>query len=1531
MAWMMSSRGNAPGSGEEKSKPAVTRSAAASSNADDAIPAAQKKTPSSLTSFVFPDTEEKTTKQQEEDPEGLMRHMLNLPASKTADASSSPTTPAVPIASRARPRHDSTESSGSTARGAQKLGSQSLKSVASSASAVAANAKAKAAVKELGKMAKELSHERPNVEKYASSSAKKSAASSSSTTTSAAARSQASASPATAPVVTKKKAQLSVQRTIQRMEPIDIPGELMKPGVNSDLTYRMMNPGMKPPTTKRKQGVVFGKRGQNNVEEDAVNDAQKAAREAVATYGEKAFEKALAEGMQRHRSVKLCFVGHARAGKTSTLKSLAGRDFDPAQASTHGVATCSLANELLAGPAGGTADAAWDTIEGASAIGDLLEKAVAEKCSDFMRCLQSGEQAAGGGEQQSSGDTATRPPASGSSAPAGYEASEKQSCSGQGHDLFQVLKMPVDLIVNAVSDGQGAQETVVMQTWDFAGQEMYYSMAHVFLTPHGIYVLAIDLSLWAQDSVYEDVIACDPCRDIMNSLDFWLAAIHLHAPDAYLVIVGTHDDALPEDVRADVHARVNDSLAQQLEKMPALSERLQLNKQDDLLFFPIDNSRSSSSGKQSIDVLRKTINTVALTAVSEIDPIKTSWAHFFYMLTGLKRSHLGREECEALAEPFKLELDAFLQFFHSLGQVLYFEGSPAVVLEPQWLLDAMAHVVACPRAVSPHLVNELKKRGELGTDLLETLWADERFKAHNKTLLAFLQHFDLMIPVFEDTSRWLVPSLLPRHQQRREAVRAGPVNANDKSGATVYLDFHGALKRLVPSLLPRLLSHLRHHWKDAFTVSSLFQDFALCTLGQRGDCILSLETIPHLAPVLLKVSLRLRCDALSVSADSASVLASTMDALLAEFGHCLHRWLPRLSYSTQVPCPICRAAEPDTSHAQAVLGSHMLELADLLATALPLCTEACVFVTENALPSFLKSWRCLRLASTKPSCEEGRGPCQGTEDAARGDAARTASPLVVLRYMYASPLISAPSTGGKELRQLDILAEMEGLGDVWGLHGHIAVGTSQSLRDALTTFCPKVAQRGLLPVVHLSCHCSGLPVPAVMLEDSSSASHSLTREELAACGPWDSGLLLVFLSCGSQFFVNALLEQHGLRHAICCNAKVIDAAARMFCRALYGALVAGQSPKDACSLAQAAIRSSPDPGLRSEAEKFHFLECSASASLSSAPDHGSDLQQCLSQLPPWQRWPRWSRVEDYVARIPETVLIARFFASRRFLLLQGDHGLGKTALCQEFCHHFVAPGGRLFSAGAFMLHAGGCSLNGDLSRESLTRALLVDIQARDASVHVPPSENNDAPAGELQAWRDLRAVVAQLDARGKWLLVVKGVTFADEQRASILASFLEGLLTASALLCVIMTSTQSPAQSPSWQEISGLKLCSMELSKLSPHQAARLFYSRVRRKLTLKDFDVAVLQSGGTTAPVFVGPEGKAEALKRLKESNLLHALNGNPKLIVNAAAQVDDKLPSLLLHPALPDAWKPAGIIGEAFAALAGNPIGAIQAWAPS
>ena len=70
----------------------------------------------------------------------------------------------------------------------------------------------------------------------------------------------------------------------------------------------------------------------------------------------------LVSGLLSQMKVKLCFVGHARAGKTSTLLALAGRDFDRAQPSTHGVSTCALKTELLQRHAHMRPDEPWSIL-----------------------------------------------------------------------------------------------------------------------------------------------------------------------------------------------------------------------------------------------------------------------------------------------------------------------------------------------------------------------------------------------------------------------------------------------------------------------------------------------------------------------------------------------------------------------------------------------------------------------------------------------------------------------------------------------------------------------------------------------------------------------------------------------------------------------------------------------------------------------------------------------------------------------------------------------------------------------------------------------------------------------------------------------------------------------------------------------------------------------------------------------------------------------------------------------------------------
>lgn len=1179
-----------------------------------------------------------------------------------------------------------------------------------------------------------------------------------------------------------------------------------------------------------------------------------------------AFRAALESGAQQLRTVKLCFVGHARAGKTSTLLALAGRDFNPSQPSTHGVATCSLTHELL--ETSTTPCAPWGTLkDGLSSVADILERRVARCAAEHMRRASTDA-------KEGLGDHAGEMPFGGPVA--GIPVREIKP---------ELVRMPVDLIVKALSgDAIDEEQPIVMQTWDFAGQDLYYSMAHVFLTALGVYALCLDLSAWAK--CWREGRAESHPVELTDSVDFWLAAILVHAPDARVVIVGTHDDEVPDEARASVRAQVNEYLTRRLENMPVLHGRLHVNEADQLLFFPVDNSRTSPDGQRSVDRLREAVNEEALGAVEDLGDIPSSWVHFLHVLTEIGAAperptpYITLEECACLAKPFKLgtspqDLEHCLTFFHGLGQLLYFPKSPCVVLDPQWLLDAMAQVVACPRVLhqQSHRAWALRERGELSQELLDTLWASPRFIGHASILKTFLEHFDLLVPSVlgeHGETRWLVPALLPKR-----ALVPGAAATGIGAEATLFLDFQGALRKLLPSLLLRLLCHLKSNTRDELRVFEVCQDFAVFSLGVK-PLVVTVDMIPATAPTVMRVTMR-GLPSTGSGAAVKDVLDIITKALLA--------WMPRLSFSAKLPCPACSCDVEQVARLnRGELGGHLLDLVEVLSTNVLFCPRA-LSTLEEMLPEFLHEWRRDESPPTPAP------PPDADQDGDRGVR------KVDLQFLYASPL--AWSAQGVFLDQLNISEEVRALQCLRGLNADVRVATADALREVLVG--------GHCDILHLSAHCAVVPgvrAPTgeaevlqthLLLENECSEAHAITVDSLAKLGPWDrDAFLLVFLACGSEDMVRSLIKSSGLRRAVCCRGKVFDSAARLFCKAFYHALGSGH-PVAAChNFAREALRGSPNRGFVSEAAKFVLLEADW-------PANGTPSMTSSTFNPRWPQWQQWSQVEDYVGRKREALQVASAFRQRRVLFLYGAGGVGKTAFCYDFCHHFTAPGGRIFSAGAFLLERNRlalCDADGDRAfRNAFARALLEDMRLRGAL----PGELGVLSTEE--PWIALRRAAKSLDEAGKWLLVADGlVDGAEGADAAAVAATVAELLASCAQLRVLITARQRPGAESGWTALVSAKVVPFELAPLRPPVAAELFARRCRRALFPRDFSRTAPGQGDVGArPIGFSPD----LCERLAASPLLHALGCLPGRLVEAAALVDCSLASLLEHPALPGAWR--------------------------
>ncbi|CAJ1423754.1 unnamed protein product [Effrenium voratum] len=491
------------------------------------------------------------------------------------------------------------------------------------------------------------------------------------------------------------------------------------------------------------------------------------------------------------------------------------------------------------------------------------------------------------------------------------------------------MKMPLDLIARAISTGAestcSAVDKVVMQTWDFAGQQMYYNMAHVFMTAIGIYVLVLDLSAWSRGDATP--------MDLTESMDFWLAALLVHAADARLVLVGSHADLLDDSNRKEVYKKIDDYLAKNLQH-----NRILGNEQDDLLFFPVDNRRCTDSGLRSIQHLRNELSKLALEVAEEMGTIPTRWAHLFHVLEGMEADCISLESCRAMGAELGIgrgELEECLGRFHRLGQLLYFQGSPSVVLKPQWLLDAMAQVVGCPVALRQDPLRARKlKQGGLTEELLQVLWQDEKFRGHQPVLQAFLEHFDLLVP---GEKGWLVPNLLPLRPQQSDC---------NQEAVTLILDFKGAFGRLLPTLIPRLLCQLRKRPELKLKVFEVFRDWARLSLFDPA-LLVTFDLYPAACPEVLRLQAVTR---------SAQRLKELLDSVHLA----MQAWLPQVAYSTNLPCP-CGAVQRD----------HLLDLTKLLREEPFLCPSTNNLVSPNS--EIIRSWRELE-AGEKSAASSGPAP-----------------------------------------------------------------------------------------------------------------------------------------------------------------------------------------------------------------------------------------------------------------------------------------------------------------------------------------------------------------------------------------------------------------------------------------------------------------------------------------------------------------------------------------------------------------------------
>ena len=104
-----------------------------------------------------------------------------------------------------------------------------------------------------------------------------------------------------------------------------------------------------------------------------------------------------------------------------------------------------------------------------------------------------------------------------------------------------------------------------IQLWDFAGQEDYYAIHHIFLHERAIYLLTFDASLPFNIAITGDLVNLEgkELNTISYNLDYWLTSIHNVVKIGRrncVQIVGTHKDLLSQEEQSNVVQQVQEFL-----------------------------------------------------------------------------------------------------------------------------------------------------------------------------------------------------------------------------------------------------------------------------------------------------------------------------------------------------------------------------------------------------------------------------------------------------------------------------------------------------------------------------------------------------------------------------------------------------------------------------------------------------------------------------------------------------------------------------------------------------------------------------------------------------------------------------------------------------------------------------------------------------------------------------------------------------------------------------------------------------------
>jgi internalin A len=271
---------------------------------------------------------------------------------------------------------------------------------------------------------------------------------------------------------------------------------------------------------------------------------------------------------------------------------------------------------------------------------------------------------------------------------------------------------------------EGEGPPIVLNIWDFGGQEIMHATHQFFLSKRSLYLLVVATREGEQQS----------------RLEYWLKLIESFGGDAPVIIVVN---------KIDVH-------------------HLELDRRGLRAKYPNICGFVSTSCKEDVGIgeLHRLIQVEA----RRLEHLTTGWSTAEFSvkteLENIRKDYLPYTEygdiCRKYGLVDKADQQALLKLLHDLGVVLSFQDDPRLedtnILNPRWVTEGVYQIVSSSEIA--------KQKGIFNLDIISGILDQSRYPRREQNfIIDMMRKFELCYVLQRgDSKEYLVPDLLPKEQ-----------------------------------------------------------------------------------------------------------------------------------------------------------------------------------------------------------------------------------------------------------------------------------------------------------------------------------------------------------------------------------------------------------------------------------------------------------------------------------------------------------------------------------------------------------------------------------------------------------------------------------------------------------------------------------------------------------------------------------------------------------------------------------------------